>query len=360
MKWMLCIMPPVQISRRPQLAEKNSETISQGAVKSMILHNNDWKTAGKKLLINHNYFISLVILLVIGRIASDQFLTLPSLINLVKSSVFIGTIALGMTLVIISGNIDLSVGSMLGLSAAVGVVVFNSTYSVFMALLTCLFIGLLLGLFNGIFVGIAKVASFIVTLATLVGYRSLTVQYGDGGPLIVDNDAYFDQLRPIGYGKIGILPYLVLIFVLLTVLVWFVMTKTKFGRYVYAIGSNEKAARLTGINVELVKVAIFTITGMLTGAAAFLYITRFGSVDVATAGKSFELDVIAAVAIGGTSMAGGRGFIQGSFFGAIILYAIDAILSAFLVPAFVNDLIKGILILGAVLLQKALDRRSVD
>ena len=314
----------------------------------------------KKLVIDHNYILSLVLLLLIGRIASDQFLSAASLINLLKSSVFIGIIALGMSLVIISGNIDLSVGSILALTAAMGVVVFNSTNSIIMTLITTVGMGLLLGLFNGLFIGIANVAAFIVTLATLVGYRSITIQFGDGGPQIVDNDPYFDILRPIGYGKLGPIPWLVIIFIALTVLIWFVMTKTKFGRYVYAIGSNERAARLTGINVKFVKVAIFTITGMLTGAAGFLYITRFGSVDVATAGKGFELDVIAAVAIGGTSMAGGRGLIQGSFFGAVILYAIDAILSAFQVPAFVNDLIKGILILGAVLLQKALDKERTE
>ncbi len=314
----------------------------------------------RKLVFDHNYILSLIFLLLIGRIASDQFLSAASLINLFKSAVFIGIISLGMSLVIISGNIDLSVGSILGLTAAVGVVVFNATHSIFVTLFATVGLGFLLGLFNGVFVGIAKVAAFIVTLATLVGYRSITIQFGDGGPQIVDNDAYFAILRPIGYGKLGSIPYLVIIFIALTVLVWFIMTKTKFGRYVYAIGSNENSARLTGINVKLIKVAIFAITGMLTGIAGFLYITRFGSVDVATAGKSFELDVIAAVAIGGTSMAGGRGKIQGSFFGAVILYAIDAILSAFQVPAFVNDLIKGILILGAVLLQKALDKERTE
>ena len=314
----------------------------------------------KKLVVDHNYILSLILLLIIGRIASDQFLSMASLVNLLKSSVFIGIIALGMSLVIISGNIDLSVGSILGLTAAIGVVVFNSTYSIFFTLLATVGMGFLLGLFNGLFVGIAKVAAFIVTLATLVGYRSITIQFGHGGPQIVDNDAYFEILRPIGYGKVGPIPYLVLIFIAMTLFIWFVMTKTKFGKYVYAIGSNEKASRLTGINIKLVKVAIFTITGILTGAAGFLYITRFGSVDVATAGKGFELDVIAAVAIGGTSMSGGRGRIQGAFFGAVILYAIDAILSAFQVPAFVNDLIKGILILGAVLLQKALEKEPTE
>lgn len=316
----------------------------------------NWKPLLKRLVINHNYLLSLLLMLVIGRIASDQFLTVASLMNLMRSSVFIGIIALGMALVIIAKHIDLSVGSTLGLCAAVGVVVFNNTFSIGLTIAACAGLGLALGLFNGVFVGYARVAAFIVTLATMVGYRSLTIQFGQGGPLIVDNDSYYSVLRQIGYGKFGELHYLVLVFVLLTLAVWFIMTKTKYGRYVYAVGSNEKAARLTGINVALIKTSVFGITGLLTGIAAFLYITRFGSVDVATAGRMFELDVIAAVAIGGISMAGGKGFIQGAFFGAVVLYAIDAILSAFLVPAFVNDLIKGILILGAVLMQKALNR----
>ena len=245
----------------------------------------DWKRELKNLFVNHNYIFSLILLLIVGRIASDQFITIASLSNLVKSSVFIGIIALGMTLVIISGNIDLSVGSILALSAALGVVAFNNSESVLQMLLVSSAIGAGLGLINGIFVGKARMASFIVTLATMTAYRSITVQLGQGGPLIAENEAYFASLRPIGYGKIFGIPYLVVIFLALTALMWFVMNKTKFGRYVYAVGSNEKAAKLTGIQVNGVKIAIFTIIGLLTGVAAFLYVTRFGSVDVATAGR---------------------------------------------------------------------------
>lgn len=324
-----------------------------------LFENRDWKGVLKYLFVHYNYIFSFVLLLIVGRFASDQFLSVASISNLIRSSVFIGIIALGMTLTIISGNIDLSVGSILALAAAISVSTFNSTGSVLQALVAAAAAGAGLGLINGLFVGYARMASFIVTLATMVAYRSLTVQMGQGGPLLTDNALYFENLRWIGYGGIGGprgLPYLAVIFIALTLIMWFVMNKTKFGRYVYAVGSNEKAAKLTGIRVTGVKVTIFTITGLLTGIAAFLYAARFGSVDVATAGRMFELDVIAAVAIGGTMMSGGRGTIQGSFFGAVIIYSIDAILSAYQVPAFVNDFIKGVLILGAVLLQKVLDR----
>ncbi|MBN2299595.1 MAG: ABC transporter permease [Acholeplasmataceae bacterium] len=314
----------------------------------------------KNILINHNYIFSLIILLIIGQFASSNFLSWNNVVNLVKSSAIIGIIALGMTLIILSGNIDLSVGSVLALVAANSVLVFNSTESVILTLLFSMAFGALLGFINGFFVGKAKVASFIVTLATMTAFRSLTIQLGDGGPLIVNQDSYYSILREFGYGKFLDIPYLAWIFMILTIFMVFIMTKTKFGRYVYAVGSNERASKLSGISVDWIKVAIFTVSGILTGIAAFLYISRYGSVDVSTAGKAFELDAIAAVAIGGTSMAGGKGFVQGTFFGIIVLYAIDSILTAFHVPAFVNDLIKGILILGAVLLQRAINRRKKD
>ncbi len=314
----------------------------------------------KNILINHNYVVSLILLLIIGRIASSNFLTFANITNLVKSSTFIGIIALGMTLVIISGNIDLSVGSILGLTAANTAIMFNNTHSIILSLLYAIVVGTLLGFINGFFIGKAKVASFIVTLATMAAFRSLTVQQGQGGPILINQEAYYSILRGLGYGTFLNIPYLVWIFVTIVILMILLMTKTKFGRYVYAVGSNEKAAKLSGINVDRIKIYIYSLTGLLTGIASFLYVARFGSVDTATAGKSFELDAIAAVAIGGTSMAGGKGFIQGTFFGIIVLYSIDSVLSALRVPAFVNDLIKGILILGAVLLQKVLNNRKAN
>ncbi|QWB95176.1 ABC transporter permease [Mycoplasmatota bacterium] len=326
--------------------------IESSVVKSQI------KTKLKDIVVNHNYVFSLIIMLIIGAIASPNFLSAANLIQLLRASTIIGIIALGMTLVIISGNIDLSVGSILGFVAAIAVIVYNATGSILLTLLFTLAFGLLLGLINGFFVGKTHIAGFIVTLATMVSFRSLTVKLGEGGPLLMDNDLYYEGLRTIGYGKFLGIPYLGWIFILTTVIVWLVMTKTKFGRYVYAVGSNEKAAKLSGIKVDLVKVLVYGIAGLLSGLAAFLYISRFGSVDTSTAGSSFELDAIAAVAIGGASMAGGKGFIQGTFFGVIILYSIDAILNAFGVSAFLIDFIKGMLILGAVLVQKSLNKNK--
>ena len=323
-----------------------------------------WQTDGKdflkNILINHNYIISLALLLILGRIASPNFLSINSLKILLRSSIFEGIIALGMTFVIISGHIDLSVGSTLGLTGIYTALVFNATESVLIAFLFAIVLGGILGFINGIFVGKFRVAAFIVTLATMAAYRSLTIQQGSGGPVTLHQEAFYDSFYKVYYNEFLGIPFSIWIFIVCIILMLVIANKTKFGRYVYAIGSNEKAARLAGVNVEKMKILIFTLTGVLVGVSAFLYNAKIGAIDSATAGKAYELDVIAAVAIGGTSMAGGKGFIQGTVFGVVSLFAIDSVLAAYRVPAFVNDLIKGILILGAVLLQTYLNKNKKD
>ena len=319
----------------------------------------NFKELFSEIVHNHNYIFSLIALIIVGRIANPNFLRFANIMTLMRSASVVGVLALGMTLVILIGQIDLSVGSMMALIGAVSVGVYNGTDSIIITLLFSLGFGLILGVFNGIFVGKLKIAGFVVTLATLAGYRSLTVQLGQGGPLLVNNESFYAKLREIGYGKLLGIPNMVLIFIVATIAIWVLLTKTKFGRYVYAVGSNSKAAALTGVKVDRIQTLVFGLSGMLAGLAAFLYIAQMGAVDSATAGRALETDAIAAVAIGGVSMAGGRGFIQGTFFGAIILNSINTILTALGVPAFVNDLIKGILILTAVVLQQLI-RRDKD
>lgn len=307
---------------------------------------------------NHNYLFSLLALIIVGRLANPSFFRFSNIMTLMRASSILGILSLGMTLVILIGQIDLSVGSMLALSGALGVIVYNSTASILITLVFCLTVGFLLGIFNGFFVGKLEIAGFVVSLATLAAYRSLTVQLGQGGPLVVDNDIFYGKLRLIGYGNIFGIPTLVIIFIFTTFLVWVLLTKTKLGRYIYAVGSNAKATLLTGVKVDRIKMLVYGLSGLLAGLAAFLYISQMGAVDSATAGRAMETDAIAAVAIGGVSMAGGRGFIQGTFFGSIILQSINTILTSLGVPAFVNDLIKGILILTAVVLQKVIRKNK--
>lgn len=314
----------------------------------------------RNIVRNHNYLFSLLGLIIVGSIANPNFLRITNVMTLMRASSILGILALGMTMVILLGQIDLSVGSMLALTGALAVIVYNNTASIVLTLLFCLGFGFVLGLFNGLFVGKLGIAGFVVSLATTAGYRSLTIQVGKGGPLVVNSDIFYGHIREIGYGKTLGVPNLVIIFVITTLLVWILLTKTRLGRYIYATGSNAKAARLTGVKTDWIHIIVFGFSGMLAGLAAFLYVSQMGAVDSATAGRMMETDAIAAVAIGGISMSGGRGFVQGTFFGSIILMSINNILTSMGVPAFVNDLIKGILILTAVVVQRLIRKNKED
>ena len=309
------------------------------------------------IVMNHNYIFSLIVLIVVGRIGNPNFLRFSNIMTLMRSSSILGVVALGMTLVILIGQIDLSVGSMLALTGSLGVIVLNETGSIGLTLITCLAAGFALGVFNGIFVGKLKIAGFVVSLATLAMYRSLTIQLGQGGPQVVATEIY-QKMYWIGYGRTLGVPNLVWIFIITTILVWILLTKTKLGRYIYGVGSNAKAVTLTGVKVDHVQIIVYGLSGLLAGLAAFMYVAQMGAVDSATAARAMETDAIAAVAIGGISMSGGKGFVQGTFIGAIILQSINSILTAFKVPAFVNDLIKGILILAAVVLQRLIKKNK--
>ncbi|PKM55680.1 MAG: ABC transporter permease [Firmicutes bacterium HGW-Firmicutes-3] len=304
----------------------------------------------KKFSSQHTYVFSFLALLLIAVLINKNFLSYSYLSTLILQSTIKGIIALGMTLVIISGQIDLSVGSITALVSGLGVVVLNTTENMLVMLLFCMVFGLFLGTINGLLVTKGRIAPFIVTLATLSAFRSIIVQLGQGGPFNVSENVY-QSFRLIAVGTIFKIPNLAIIFVIVTAIVYVVMEKTKFGRYIYAVGSNEKAASLAGINVVRIKTLCFSITGLLTGISAFLLASRLTSITAPNAGVSFELDAIAAVAIGGTSMNGGRGRIIGTFLGIIMLQMIEGILIAAKIPPFLTGLVKGVIIILAVLLQ---------
>lgn len=304
----------------------------------------------KKLYKDYTYILSFLVLVAAAMIFNRNFLSWSNLSTLLMQSSIKGIIALGMTLIIISGQIDLSVGSIAALAAGLGVVVLNSTESIFLMLLFCTVFGAVLGLVNGLLVTKGKIAAFIVTLATMSAYRSIIVQLGQGGPFNVSQNMY-ESFRMIAAGKFSGIPNLAVFFVILALIIAFIMTRTKFGRYVYAVGSNETASALTGINVARIKILCFSITGALTGISAFLLSSRLTSITAPNAGMSFELDAIAAVAIGGTAMSGGRGKIMGTFLGIIMLQMIEGILIAARIPPFLTGLVKGVIIILAVLLQ---------
>lgn len=299
----------------------------------------------------YSYLVSFIGLLIFATIINPRYFSYRNLSTLMLQASIKGIITLGMSILIIAGMIDLSVGSLVALVAGLSVVVLNTTGNVWLMLLFCVIFGAILGSMNGLLVTKGKIAPFIVTLATMSAFRSVIVQLGQGGPFNVAADI-LPSFRMIAAGNILGIPNLALIFAVMTVIIAVLMAKTKFGRYVYAVGSNEQAARLAGINVDQIKTLAFTITGLLTGIAAFLLTSRLTSITAPNAGQSFELDAIAAVAIGGIAMTGGRGVIVGSFFGAIMLQMIEGILIAAKIPPFLNGLVKGVIIIFTVLLQR--------
>ncbi|MGH0052176.1 MAG: ABC transporter permease, partial [Sphaerochaetaceae bacterium] len=205
---------------------------------------------------NYSHWLSFVLLLFVAIIISPSFLTWNNITNQFVQGAIVGICAMGMSLIISAGMIDLSVGSSVALISGFGVVVLNSTQSIILTLLFCLGSGVIVGLINGLLVTKGKIAPFIVTLATMSAWRSVINQLGQGGPFTVD-DAMYASFRNIAAGRLLGLPHLMLFLIGITLLTGFIMSKTKFGTYVYAVGSNQQAARLSGINVNRVKTLIF-------------------------------------------------------------------------------------------------------
>lgn len=299
---------------------------------------------------NYTFIFSFLLLLAIMFIINPGYLSYTSLSTLIMQSTIKGILALGMTFVIIAGMIDLSIGSNIAITAGLGILVLNYTGSPILTLIFCLLFSVLLTSFIGFFVTKGKIAPFIVTLATTSIFRSVIVQLGQGGPFNVSSKI-LPSFRVIAAGYTLGMPNLALVFLLLSIVMSIVSTQTKFGRYVYAVGSNEKSARLSGVNVDKVKMQIYMLLGLMVGTTSFLFSSRLTSVTAASAGMGYELDAIAAAVIGGTSFAGGRGRIVGTLFGALSLQMIESLLVAARIPPFLTGLVKGSIILIAVLLQ---------
>ncbi|QQO08987.1 ABC transporter permease [Breznakiella homolactica] len=314
------------------------------------LKNRSVKDTWHNITDNYSHWLSFIILLIVAVIVNPSFLSWSNLTNQFVQGAVVGICAMGMSLVISAGMIDLSVGSSVALISGLGVTVLNSTGSILLCLLFCLGAGLIVGFINGILVTKGRIAPFIVTLATMSAWRSVINQLGQGGPFTVSRELYA-PFRAIAAGRFLGIPHLMLFFIAVTIITAVIMGKTKFGTYVYAIGSNQQAARLSGIGVDRVKTLIFVYAGTLYGLSAFLLASRLTSIQAASAGNGYEMDAIAAVAIGGTSMDGGKGKIIGTFLGVLMLRIISTVLIMANVPPFLNGLVQGIIIIVAVLAQ---------
>ena len=311
-------------------------------------------TLVKSIWHKYNFILIFLAILVVFLIINHGATTMTTLMNIPRHSTVIGIIALGMGLIILTGDIDLSVGSQLALVGGLTVMVFNNTNNIALSFLLAVFMGVILGLINGVLIGLVKMPAFIVTLAAMLMYRSIaqTVMNSNNWT-IYQLDAGLSQWQPlwvIGNQSVFQIPILVLILVVVAVMTY-LSTSTKFGKRVYALGSNERAAQLSGINVSMTRVLVFVIAGVLMGIASFLYVANVGSVDPATSGKNYELYSIAGVVIGGISMSGGKGRILGVVFGSMSFTIIDKIITALGLNPLINDTIKGAILLLAIAVQ---------
>ena len=281
-----------------------------------------------------------------------------------QNTCIVGTMALGMALVVITGNIDLSLGSGLVLCTGCSILVFNLTGSAVLMFLAAIVAGALCGLVNGILIGLAKMQAFIATLGTMLIYRSLTLSVVRAIPqevsgsnssqfAMIAGSPTYEALRKFGTGKLfNAIPWITLLFIVLAIVIIIMSKKTKFGKSVFAIGSNANAARLAGINVTAVKVWVFVITGILVGFASFIQACKIGNITPASSGQSYEMYAVAAIVLGGISMSGGKGNLVGIIFGAISYSAINFIIVS--IPALSVDIqnaFQGLVLIVVILVQ---------
>ncbi|MBN2218935.1 MAG: ABC transporter permease [Kosmotogaceae bacterium] len=302
--------------------------------------------------------IALAILFVISAVASPYFLQTQNLLNILRQVSYTGIIALGMTFVIISGGIDLSVGSMVALVGGVVILALNWLLSVFgeggeaWAILFALIIGLLfgagLGALNGLMVTIGKIAPFIATLGTMAIFRSMALYIGSAGVFRSESNLFPD----LGMGRVLGIPNPVVVFISLAVIFAIILNKTRYGRYLCAVGSNPKVAMYSAIKVNLTRFISYVAVGITVGFSAVFLSARLNSMSSTNGGMNYELDAIAAVIIGGTPMTGGAGSILGTVIGAITLGIINNMLNMLGVSPYLQGTVKGVVIIGAVLIQR--------
>lgn len=324
------------------------------------------KAANKKLSkfwSGYSYIVVFIVIFAVYAFTSNG-LTWGAVMNIFRHSAVIGIVAIGMGLVCLTGEIDLSVGSMLAMVAGFAVVVFNMTGSVLMTLVFALLFGAFCGFINGILIGWTDMPAFIVTLATMLIFRSLSqyfCQHIDkelcgGGSSVYRMSSEMESYQTfylIGNGKLFSIPLVGIFLLIIVILFVYILHGTKFGKKIYAIGSNQKGALLTGINVSLVKISVFVIAGILVGLGGFLWIAMNASCDPATTGTSYEMYAIAAVVLGGISMSGGKGQCLGVLFGSMSYTVIDKIIVALKMDSLINDTIKGTMLILVILIQVA-------
>jgi ribose transport system permease protein len=287
----------------------------------------------------------LVVLLIIAALSSPAFLTGTNITNLLLQMSIIGVVVMAELIIVLTGGIDISVGSALGLAAVLCAGLFGG-FSVWLALLVGMAVGGIIGLVNGWLVSFRGLEPFIVTLGMLALARGLVYAYSEGIPITPEASETFAQ---IGQTTVLGIPVLTLLWIAMVLIVAFLLRRTVWGRRVYAIGSNKEAARSSGIPVRATLWSVYILGGLLVGLGGWMFVCRFGSAT-ALAGNLMELEAIAAVVIGGAALSGGRGTVFGAVVGTIIFQVIANLLSLLNVSTFLQDAFRGALILVAVTL----------
>lgn len=305
------------------------------------------KKIKKISLSNMTAFIALVVLCIVISIAEPAFRTFGNMINILQQVTVIAVIALGINLVIFTGGIDISVGSVVALSGIVmGKLIVEKHVSPIIGVIIALAVGLACGLFNGVMIAKFKLQPMIATLAMMSMARGAALTLADGQTIT----GYSEGLRWIGIGEIGSthIPVQIILMLILYLITFYIMRYRKFGRYIYSIGGNEESTRLSGIKVNKYKIIAYGISGLCAAVSSIILVAKLNSAQ-STAGLDYEMDAIASCVIGGSSLLGGAGSVWGTFVGAIIMIVIRNGLNLLNVSSNLQKLVIGVVILLAVL-----------
>ena len=300
-----------------------------------------------RILRSYGIVIAFLIICAVMTILSPVFLTVTNIRNVVRQSSIFGVMAIGMTFVILTGGIDLSVGSVLAIAGAIAAGMLKGGAGMLPVVALALVIGIGCGLANGLIITIGRIAPFVVTLGMMSIARSLTLIYTKGYPI----SGFSGPFRFIGGGDIASIPFPIIVFALTVVIAWLILTQTRLGRYTYAIGGNEETVKLSGINSNRYKVIVYVISGITAAMSALILTSRLNSAEP-VAGQGYELDVIASVVIGGTSLSGGTGSVWGTLIGALLIGVINNGMNLLGISPYFQLLVKGLIIIGAVLLDR--------
>lgn len=296
---------------------------------------------------NYGIILAFIIICAALAILSPVFLTRNNILNVIRQTSIYGIMAVGMTFVILTGGIDLSVGSVLALSGAICAGLLKGGSSMFVAIVAALGVGVACGLVNGLFITKARIPPFVVTLGMTNIARGLTLIYTKGYPV----SGFSPAFREIGGGYVAGIPIPIIIFLSIVLIAYVVLSQTKLGRYTYAIGGNEETVKLSGVNSSNYKTLVYVISGLTCAISALILTARLNSAEP-IAGTGYETDVIAAVCIGGASMSGGRGSVWGSLLGALLIGVLNNGMNLLGVSPYFQQVVKGLIIICAVWLDR--------